>query len=257
MKIIINADDFGKNNIVNLAVFNLLKDKAITSATIMANGRAIDEAIAMAKEFPEASFGVHLNLTNFSSLTEGIKKTRFCDSKGDFNAKYREFARPKDRFLVFNELLSQVELLREKGLKISHFDSHHHVHTSPMTFFPLGWLLKATGIFKVRNTLNVYQKRQLKNPKTAVKGILKKQWTYGMRIRHNAIMTNKFCSVTDFERAALEEPMSIPQTGSLELMCHPGDNSNHEYVRECEILRAGLGNIYKLPFELISYNEIE
>ena len=67
--IIINADDLGYSTTVNDAIFNLAKKNLITSASLMANGTDFDGAKQLIEHFPNLSIGVHLNLTEFISLS--------------------------------------------------------------------------------------------------------------------------------------------------------------------------------------------
>ena len=60
-RMIINADDFGLCEGVNKAVFEAHTRGVLTSATIMANMPAVDEAIAIAKKTPSLGVGVHLD----------------------------------------------------------------------------------------------------------------------------------------------------------------------------------------------------
>lgn len=69
VSIIINADDLGKNHIVNEAIREALSLGVITSSTIMANSSSWEEVHAIVDENPQASFGVHLNLTEGKALT--------------------------------------------------------------------------------------------------------------------------------------------------------------------------------------------
>ena len=70
MKIIINADDLGMSVEVNSAISSLLEEEKITSSSIMSNAPYFEEAVNIAKNFPNYSFGIHLNLTKFKPLTE-------------------------------------------------------------------------------------------------------------------------------------------------------------------------------------------
>lgn len=69
VSIIINADDLGKNHIVNEAIREALSLGVISSSTIMANSSSWEEVHAIVDENPQASFGVHLNLTEGKALT--------------------------------------------------------------------------------------------------------------------------------------------------------------------------------------------
>lgn len=48
-RLIVNADDFGIHETVNKAVYRGFESGILTSTSIMAGGRAFDDAVAMAK----------------------------------------------------------------------------------------------------------------------------------------------------------------------------------------------------------------
>src|SRR5208337_585427 len=68
IQIIVNADDLGMSAEVNEAIFRAIEDGVVTSATILSNGSAVIPAARMLHRFPNCSFGVHLNLTEFQPL---------------------------------------------------------------------------------------------------------------------------------------------------------------------------------------------
>ena len=70
MKIIINADDLGYSINRNQAIFCLMEHNKITSASLMANSKEFLDAVKYINNFPDKSFGVHLTLTEFYSLTK-------------------------------------------------------------------------------------------------------------------------------------------------------------------------------------------
>src|SRR5262245_2766147 len=74
MKIIVNADDLGMSESVNDAIFDGMQRNVITSATMLANGAAVESAVGRLHQFPGYSFGVHLNLTEFEPVHPDSKK---------------------------------------------------------------------------------------------------------------------------------------------------------------------------------------
>lgn len=64
MKLIINADDCGKNKEVNAAISHFIETGKITSTTVMANMDDLEGASRLFDEYQDSiSFGIHLNLT--------------------------------------------------------------------------------------------------------------------------------------------------------------------------------------------------
>src|SRR5262249_35844932 len=130
MKVIINSDDFGLNPSVNERIVDLLSRRRVTSATLIANAPAVEEAARRVPEGVNCSIGVHLNLTEFQPLTPpremGILSS-CLNEKGCFAGE--EFLRAAKmtsqlKKEMFKELCLQVEKILSLGIKISHFDSH-------------------------------------------------------------------------------------------------------------------------------------
>lgn len=69
VNIIINADDLGKNPTVNNAIKEAIDGQYITSSSILANSNYWDEIHKIVEDGSNASFGVHLNLTEGPALT--------------------------------------------------------------------------------------------------------------------------------------------------------------------------------------------
>ena len=86
IRIIVNADDLGFNPAVNSAIFELIAAGRVTSATLLANGPAAEEAMAQAAATRGASFGVHLNATQFRPLTGAPALKPLLGDDGNFRA---------------------------------------------------------------------------------------------------------------------------------------------------------------------------
>lgn len=130
---IINADDFGRDSNVNAAVLQSFKRGWISSTTIMANMPGFDEACEIvSKHNLQNHVGLHCVLTEGTPLTDKIKaERRFCDEHGEFRRSRRErlFRLTADeKEAMREELRTQIERCRGKGLRLTHVDSHHHIH---------------------------------------------------------------------------------------------------------------------------------
>ena len=79
-RIVINADDFGLCEGVNKGIVEAHSKGVLTSATIMVNMPAAEQAVDLAKNLPNLGVGVHLNLTNGKPLCqdEGVKLPAQC-----------------------------------------------------------------------------------------------------------------------------------------------------------------------------------
>src|SRR6266705_6008158 len=61
-RLIVNADDFGRSHSINEAVIRAHKEGILTSASLMVNEPAFEEAVELAKANPTLGVGLHLTL---------------------------------------------------------------------------------------------------------------------------------------------------------------------------------------------------
>lgn len=236
--VIINADDLGKSHAVNLEVERLHQIGVLTSATVMATGTAVEEIPSLQLRNPNLGLGVHLNASNFRALTQCARDSALCDDDGVFHLDFRNRFKVGLTQILVEEWVAQINLLLNMGVKLDHVDSHHHVHTYPPVLPALLQVVKRTGLTSVRNTRNLVPSQERMGLGSKVKYAGKSCWS-SLCIHLGFQMTTSFCSVTDVIHLLKEEGHHLfPQ--SLELMCHPGDAGNAEYVAETEWLESGL-----------------
>ena len=65
-RLIINADDFGRSRSINEAVVRAHREGVLTSASLMMNEGACDEAVALARENPRLGVGLHPSIVTAS-----------------------------------------------------------------------------------------------------------------------------------------------------------------------------------------------
>lgn len=138
-RIIINADDFGLCDGVNEAVAQAHTEGVLTSATIMANMPAAQQAVKIAKKLPNLGVGVHLNLTEGRPLFKDTSVSRLLDNDGQFacspfKLSLLSLAGHKVREAIRAELAAQIQWVIDNDLKPTHLDSHKHIHTFPQLF---------------------------------------------------------------------------------------------------------------------------
>ena len=157
-RVIINADDLGISLDVNRRIEEAIIAGAITSSTIMANGPAFDDAVRIAKLYPNISFGVHLNIIEFEPLSDStvFKKYGMLNDSGEFleGAIYAIQEIGDDlKEAVRKEFDMQIEKVKDSGVNISHLDSHQHTHTIYAFKEVMSSLMKKHHIDKIRRCL--------------------------------------------------------------------------------------------------------
>jgi chitin disaccharide deacetylase len=248
MRLIINADDLGISPEGNDAIFDLMAQGRVTSATILANGSAVKDAATRLRAFSKISFGVHLNATEFKPLTSNPDLAPILKADGTFAANIRNV--PIGRKLceaLWSEWCAQVEALRTIGVPLSHIDSHHHVHTIPALFLVLKRVQRRFHLRKVRISANIYTSRDRPSNTLLFKKAL---WNTALRQFYRTRTTAGLTSFDSFCERASIEPM--PHS-TVELMAHPG---NVGWSAETERLRNAWQQTLPFATKLISYNEL-
>jgi predicted glycoside hydrolase/deacetylase ChbG (UPF0249 family) len=249
MKVILNADDLGLDEKTNAAIFHLMSKGRVTSASLLANGSAFEDAVIRARDFPRSSFGIHLNLTQGFPLIDHPGLGAILNPDGSFHRdKIRHlFIDPSLRRAVLAEWTAQAEKVFGSGLPVSHLDGHHHVHTIPGLFLTLKRLQRRFHIRRVRLTRNLHAPNA---PPPLIRRIAKALWNLGLRHVYRTEATEGYTSLQVFLGTATD---SMSPVRSVELMVHPG---HPDFEEETRLLA---GEWWKdLPFEIqtISYNEL-
>jgi predicted glycoside hydrolase/deacetylase ChbG (UPF0249 family) len=248
MNIIINADDLGYSNYVNDRIFSLVEARRITSATLLANAPAFEDAAAGLRSYSYASFGVHLNITEFAPLSRNSALDPLLDRKGRFAMDIRRMS-ADSRLIeaVYGEWSEQVRRVRESGVRISHIDSHHHMHTAPKLFWILKRLQREFKVSKVRLSRNIFSgDEKIGLQKHAAKVV----WNTAVAAWGRTKTTDGFGSFKSFHDLM---PHSLPHMRFVELMCHPG---NTQYEEEAQLIAGKWRAGWEQRLKLISYNEL-
>ncbi|MCU9810775.1 MULTISPECIES: carbohydrate deacetylase [Paraclostridium] len=126
--IIINADDFGYCEGVNQGIISAYKNGVVTSCSIMAGMPGFNQAVKLLNENKGLGCGVHMTLSCYKPVLD-THKTLVDESGYFFRRITKEKAMEFDLDEVYLELCSQIDKAIGAGVKISHLDSHHHIHT--------------------------------------------------------------------------------------------------------------------------------
>ena len=148
--LIVNADDLAMTPGANAGIFKGFDEGLITHASIMANCDYFNEAIDGIKKRKNLGIGMHLNLTYGKSLT---KNSLLCNN-GEFNLGYKDLLFNKsNKFLnaVEKEWEEQIKrVLENVDIKLTHLDSHRHIHLIPQLYPIALKLAKKYNIKRIR-----------------------------------------------------------------------------------------------------------
>ncbi len=144
-RLVVNADDLGLHESVNDGIIRAHRDGIVTSASLIACGRAFEDALLRCRSCPEMGLGIHLTLVEERPVTSIEKVPSLVDQDGKMPRSYKEFTRGwlsgkiRERD-VQTELEAQVKQVLENGVRPSHLDSHQQVHCLPGVWKIALWL---------------------------------------------------------------------------------------------------------------------
>jgi predicted glycoside hydrolase/deacetylase ChbG (UPF0249 family) len=239
-RLILNADDFGLTRGINRAVAELHAAGALTSATLMANGPAFDDAIAIARTNPTLGVGCHIVLTDGTPICtpESIPTLIGPDGK-NFRASLGGF------FLaamlgkiseadIAREATAQIQRLQNAGINITHLDTHKHTHILPRVARPLLAAGERAGIRAIRNpfeqswSLRIGRSNRLRIAQVALMRLLRPSFIRLPQIRSGVVRTTDgtigVSATGRLDAGALRKALAVIPDGLWEVVCHPGYN---------------------------------
>lgn len=237
-RIIINADDFGFDADTVAATIECFELDAVSGATIMPKMPATAEAVMYAAKHPELSFGAHLTWTG-DGTEEPVCPPHDVAALVGSDGRFLQTNVIRMKALlgqlpvaqIARETTAQLALLRDAGVRLTHVDSHRHLHKFKPFVAALREVLPRFGIRKVRNVQDVYLSRQLKSP------------TYWMgRLWRRRIMRH-FHTTRHFymcpgagETEWVSKIVGRRWDGDLEVGVHPANPGHAEFWRSQERL---------------------
>lgn len=282
IKCIINADDLGVNPIVNSEIDYAMSTGVISSSTILANTDYLPEVLDIIKKHPECSFGVHLNLTQGVALhpTQLLRNVGIIDNENCFTRKFPECFSKDVLADIEEEFRSQIKLLVHAGVKLTHMDGHHHIHSKYCFRHIILKLCKEFNINIVRNRYKTpvfwsikdrlsrmssknqsdqvsTQQKYISTPESVFRiSLLKRLSSYIQGIKwilyfktNKIKMTTFFGAYENIAHRVICNGYKFCTNSTIELMCHPG---HPVYAAEYELVKKKyLNNI-----QLVSYKEI-
>ncbi len=138
-RLIVNADDFGRSSAINQAVIRAHREGILTTASLMVNGAAFDEAVELAKQNPTLGVGLHLTLICGKATCRQLEIPDLVNARGEFSnspvlAGTRYFFSPTLRLQLAREIGAQFAKFKATGLVLDHVNGHLNLHLHPTVF---------------------------------------------------------------------------------------------------------------------------
>ena len=239
--VIINADDFGLTRGVNEGIIKAFKDGILTSTTAMVNMPAFENAVVLAKENPGLGIGIHLVATLGRPVLPAGRIPGLVGSDGLFHRKYaflvRNLVLGKIKIKEIEaEFSAQIEKFGNTGLRLTHVDSHQHVHMFPPILDVVVRLCKKYNISKIRKPNERYVISRNVTRGKITYFVQKGQFDRRIlsifshladgKFTRNRIATTDYCYGIlhggEMREELLENMLYSLKDGTTEIVCHPG-----------------------------------
>ena len=217
-RLIVNADDFGFTRDVNAGIVEAHTRGILTATTLMANGDAFDDAVALSRAVPSLDVGVHLVMVQGMSVLDPARE--LPATVGDLVKTVW-----RGELAVYEEARAQVSKIVAAGIRPSHIDTHKHTHLLPPVLKAVARVAREFEIPWVRRPFDYGIDGSVKWQKRAV--------ALGMRVMAPRFarefaglrMTDYFAGfqVTGtLDAGSLARTLRRLPEGLTEFMCHPG-----------------------------------
>lgn len=241
--LIVNADDLGWTEGVNLGIVETFRRGIVTSTSLLANGAAFADGVKAARSAPSLAVGVHLNLSDGAPVADPQSVSSLLNGEGNFAAGPQSLLLKRARRglileQVEEEWNAQIRKVLDAGIQPTHLDGHKHVHMLPGLFEIALRLAKKHGIGAIRVSLEESSLRAALScgPKQHAVALVKQ----GVQARGLKLLARDareqaasagiatadyFCGIAQtgqWTREGVAQFLKALPEGTTELMCHPG-----------------------------------
>jgi hopanoid biosynthesis associated protein HpnK len=232
-QLIVSADDFGYTRGVNRGIVAACTDGIVTSASLLANGAAFEDAVEQSRQAPGLDVGCHVNLVEGRPVSRPEHIPRLVGSGGNFLGLralgLRLLAGAVSLVELERECTAQVERLLAAGISPTHLDTHQHTHLHPRVALALSRTARRYGVPWIRrlpeNVTSPIREGTWRRKAIGVAAYLFAS-RFDRRLSMHGLRAPDFFtgfSLTGrLTRSALEATLVALPEGITELMCHPG-----------------------------------
>ena len=151
-RLVVNADDFGLSPGVNDGILEAHAAGVVSSVSVLVNAPGWEHAAAALRDSGSLGVGLHLNLTAGEPVSAGgsLVHARTGRFHGLAGLVARALTGRIDPAHVAEECDAQLARLRAVGVRVTHIDSHRHVHALPGVWPYVVAGARARGVAVVR-----------------------------------------------------------------------------------------------------------
>jgi chitin disaccharide deacetylase len=241
--LIVNADDLGWTEGVNRGIAEAHGSGIVTSASLLANGKAFASGVELALSREGLGVGVHLNLSDGAPVAPKELVSSVLNDEGEFAGGPESILMKLARRAVALEEVeeewdAQISKVREAGIAPTHLDGHKHVQMLPGLFEIALRLAKRHEIGAIRISHETSSLRSALSAGAHSRGgkVLKQGvQARGLKLlardareqaeQWGVATADYFCGIAqtgEMTREGLASLLRGLPEGTTELMCHPG-----------------------------------
>lgn len=249
MRLILTADDFGKDVSITNAIIECFRRDYITETSLMVNMPDTERAVLLARNLGvDNRIGLHLNLIEGRPLTENIRNfSNWCDSIGNFNNQigkkplfYKVDSTDEQKALE-SEIVAQVDRYNSFNLGMLHCDGHQHCHRRNAIYTILFPILQDYRFKSIRRPNNVELTR-FNFFKPALRARIL-NWTVTRQMRKAGFFVADY--MDGYEQIANIMRRMTLDNHTIEIMLHPSYDTANNLVNLYESKKFPISSIIK------------
>jgi chitin disaccharide deacetylase len=157
--LIITADDFGIHPSTNAGILSAYRSGVVSSLSVMVTMPHLDKTCDDLRA-SGAPAGLHLSLTDGRAVAAREKVPNLVDETGRFCRRARDLlmlghsvsAHVRLLDQIREEFDAQLSLASDHGIRLTHVDSHQHIHMNPEILSIVAQLAPRFGVHRIRWT---------------------------------------------------------------------------------------------------------
>lgn len=218
LKVIVNADDLGRDAKTNERIMDCFDRGLISSASVMVTTPGFEEVVRWYRtRDSKPRLGIHLDLDEGVPVADGFRSV-YGESRLFWK---RDFLWSDHRYLSVAqaELRAQSDRYVSADMALDHIDSHHHVHT----YFPLARIVAPLAV--------EYRARRLRVSGNVLYPGSPHKRAYRFLVNRYLLHVHRATTVKYFshlDRFCSERP-AVPGE-VIELMTHPGKDQDYDFL---------------------------
>lgn len=235
--LIVNADDYGLTVGVSRAILHAHREGIVTSTSALAVAPGFAATSAWLRDTGGIGVGAHLAAVGEDPpLLTAVEVPTLVDRHGRFPMSWRQFLPrmaagridPRD---LRREFQAQLQRLRDAGLRLSHVDTHQHLHLWPRVAAVVLDLATEAGIPALRLTRSNARSAVGWTVRRLAAQLAERADQRGLRYTAAATGLDEAGTLDLPRMAAAVERLGASGAASAELGTHPGEDGDADLVR--------------------------